>query len=101
MTELEKKVKELRDKYEGPIRKYYDAKKVLHAETYEREVESSRFWKLAELYDRLFPLDVIIAARCAILAMDCLDREEDYPLWGPAVIEKIEMWKNGMDKIEI
>ena len=102
MTDLEKRVKELRNKYEGPIRKYLDAEKTLHDAIQRAPFTGDTLDKLIELDDRLFPVEAAIASRCAISAMNYIDRNrDDFDVWKKHLVDEIEIWKTAMEKIEI
>lgn len=91
MTDLEKQVKELRDKYEEPIRKYFDAENTLHDAIQRAPLTGDTLDKLIELEDKLFPAEAAVASRCAISAMNYIDRSPD----------NFDVWKTAMEKIEI
>lgn len=102
MTDLEKQVKELRDKYEGPIRKYHDAHETLYDAIRNAPLIGDKLDKLIELDDRLFPVEADIASRCAISAMNYIDgNPDDFDVWKKHLVYEIEIWKTAMDKIEI
>ncbi len=100
MTELEKQVKELRNKYEGPIRKYLGASKVLDAAFYATE-DINKKSELMKLDWKLFPLGAMIAARCAADHMDCLDGSDVSDIRKSLFVRSINEWKTEMEKIEI
>ncbi len=103
MTDLEKQVKELRDKYEEPIKKYAQAGRALHnAILYTSSDDYDRTEKLCKLNDRLFPIEADVAARCAISNMQMIDGGfNSYGVCEENVIEHITKWKTEMEKIEV
>lgn len=103
MTDLEKQVKELRDKYEEPIKKYAQAGRALaNAIMNTPRDDYDRTHKLYKLSDRLFPIEASIAAGCAISNMEIIDGGfNSYGVCEEKVIEYITKWKTEMEKIEI
>ncbi len=102
MTDLEKQVKELRDKYEEPIRKYHNAHETLYDAIQLASITGDKLDKLIELDDRLFTIEADISSRCAITAMDYIDGNPDnFDVWKKHLVNEIEIWKTAMEKIEI
>lgn len=103
MTELEKRVKELRNKYEGPIRKYLGASKVLDA-AFWNTVDLHKKSELIKLDMKLFPIGAMVAARCAADHMDCLDGSDVSDVSDvrkSLFVRSISNWKTEMEKLEI
>lgn len=101
MTDLEKRVTELRAKYEEPIRKYRSALDMYHTELMTTPSGSDRSRKLFERCERLFPFEASWSAGAAIRHMDQIDSGIATE-FGYEMLEKdIEIWKNEMEKLEI
>lgn len=99
MTDLERKVAELRAKYESPIKKYLDASKVLDAAFWNTE-DLNKKSEIIKLDMKLFPIGAMIAARCAANHMDCLDNDHS-DVRKSLFVRSIDNWKTEMEKIEI
>ena len=103
MTDLERKVAELREKYEDSLRKYDEAHNALHDAIMNcLSTDIGRLERLMHLSDRLFPPEATLAASCAICKIDHLDTHDDrYDVWKESFIRWVNKWNAEMKKIEI
>lgn len=103
MTDLERKVKKLRLKYEDSLRKYDEAHNALHDAIMNcLSTDIGRLERLIYLSDRLFPAEAAVAASCAVCKIDYLDTHDDrYDVWKESFIRWTEVWLAEMKKLEI
>lgn len=102
MTELEKKVAELRAKYDAPVKKYYDAWRTMYSAMLGEEGE--KYWKLVSIYDKLFPFKAHLECSHVLTCMGALDNDADddtYDVWKNSYLTELEKWKTEMEKIDI
>lgn len=103
MTDLEKRVAELRAKYEEPIRKYYGAYRTYQEACVNTPLEDyDRIIKLYERCERLFPIGAISAAGSAVKHMDNIDSGLEPTELGKELLASwIERWATDMEEVEI
>ena len=102
MTDLEKRVAELRAKYDAPVKKYYDALRIMRSAMAGEEGE--KYWKLVSIYDKLFPFEARLECRHVLACMEALDSSFDddaYNVWKKGYLTELEKWKTEMEKIEV
>ena len=103
MTDLEKQVKELRDKYESPLREYVEGRDKLHTAIMECGTnDAKRMTKLINYSCKLYPPAAIIAAGTAVNCMDYMDiHDDEHDVFKESFIRLVNEWKTEMEKIDI
>lgn len=103
MTDLEKKVAELRAKYESSLRKYVEGRVALNAAIMNcLDSDFGKIGRLCDLSVRLYPFEAAVAACCAVSKMNYLDAHDDKTdVWKESFIRWVNEWKTEMEKIEI
>ena len=101
MTDLEKKVAELRNKYESSVKTYLEAYGIMYDRMMEVDV-GPEYTRLYDLDRKWFPFDTCVAAKNVIAMGKFLDEREDaHDVFKNAYIREFNKWVSGMNRLEI